>query len=177
MALAAILALRRVRREGSGEGAPAPAGRSALAGVVAAFAIVPVLVGVQWLQERAYVALDREPKAQWLVDRAASGGTSTFLAVALFAVVAAPLFEEFVFRRLLYGGLRGRFGAALSMFLSAAIFAAWHMEPDALPVLFVLGLALAHLRERTGGLTAPIAMHACYNALQTVGILTARSGG
>ncbi|MHC4924307.1 MAG: CPBP family glutamic-type intramembrane protease [Planctomycetota bacterium] len=49
-----------------------------------------------------------------------------------------------------------------------------HIEPGnfaVVPPLIAMGLFLAHLRERTGGLLAPIAMHTVYNSVQMVGVL------
>jgi len=176
LALVAVLGFRRwtgVRTAGE----PAPAGRAAFSGLVAAVAILPVLIGVSLLQAWTYGQFGREFRGQDLVRNAFAGDRATFAAVAVFAVLVAPPFEEFVFRRLVYGGLRARLGVFVATLVSAGLFAVWHLEPDAFPGTFVLGLAFAHLRERTGGLTAPIAMHACYNALQVTGILTARLGG
>ena len=61
--------------------------------------------------------------------------------------------------------------------ITAALFALVHGQAVAYPITFLLGLCLAYLRERTGGRSAPIAMHACYNSVQMAGILALRAGG
>ena len=71
-------------------------------------------------------------------------------------------------------GMRPRlrpFGAAVA---TALLFALFHMKLDVIPILFLLGLHLNWVRERTGGLMAPIAAHACYNAYQMAGVWLAR---
>ncbi|MYM81355.1 CPBP family intramembrane metalloprotease [Duganella sp. FT50W] len=84
----------------------------------------------------------------------------------LFAlvVVAAPLCEEFIFRGLIYGGLRRSMNAPQAMLMSAAIFAVVHPPLSMLPV-FILGLCTAWTYERSKTLLAPMLVHAIYNAL------------
>jgi ABC-2 type transport system permease protein len=79
------------------------------------------------------------------------------------AVVAAPIFEEFIFRGLIYGGLRRSFGVWPATFASAAVFAIMHPAISIVPV-FVMGVSTALLYERTRGLLAPMLAHATYNA-------------
>jgi membrane protease YdiL (CAAX protease family) len=78
------------------------------------------------------------------------------------ALLAAPLFEEFIFRGLIFGGLRRSMPLTTAMFASAAIFAVVHPPVSMLPV-FVLGLCTAWACERTRSLLAPMLTHALYN--------------
>jgi ABC-2 type transport system permease protein len=79
------------------------------------------------------------------------------------AVVAAPLCEEFIFRGLIFGGMRRSMGLAPAMLMSAALFAIAHPPVSILPV-FVLGLCTAYAYERSKMLLAPMLVHAIYNA-------------
>jgi len=79
------------------------------------------------------------------------------------AVLAAPLFEEFIFRGLIFGGLRRSMPAGAAMFASAAIFAVVHPPLSMLPV-FIVGLCTAVAYERSKSLLAPMLTHALYNA-------------
>jgi membrane protease YdiL (CAAX protease family) len=83
--------------------------------------------------------------------------------LAGIAIVAAPIFEEFIFRGLIFGGLRRSFGFVPAAFASAAIFAIVHPPPSVIPV-FLMGFAAAFAYERTGMLAAPMTVHAIYNA-------------
>ena len=83
--------------------------------------------------------------------------------LALLAVAAAPIFEEFIFRGLIFGGLRRLLGLTPSVLASAAIFALVHPPPAVIPV-FGLGVAAALVYERTGFLLGPMMVHAVYNA-------------
>jgi hypothetical protein len=80
----------------------------------------------------------------------------------LLAVVAAPLCEEFIFRGLIFGGLRRSMGLLPSMLMSAALFAIMHPPVSMLPV-FVLGLCTAYVYDKTRSLLAPVLVHALYN--------------
>lgn len=83
----------------------------------------------------------------------------------LFAltVLAAPLCEEFIFRGLIFGGLRRSMPAAQAIVISAAVFAVVHPALSLLPV-FVVGLCTAWVYERSKTLLAPMLVHAAYNA-------------
>ena len=78
------------------------------------------------------------------------------------AIVAAPVFEEFIFRGLIFNGLQRSFGLWPAALASAALFACLHPPISMLPV-FGLGLAAAISYARTGSLLAPMLAHATYN--------------
>lgn len=91
--------------------------------------------------------------------------------LVLLTVVAAPLCEEFIFRGLIFGGLRRSLGLLPSMLMSAALFAIVHPPVSMLPV-FVLGCCTAYVYERSKMLLAPVLVHALYNgALAAVHLL------
>jgi len=83
--------------------------------------------------------------------------------IVLLTVVAAPLCEEFIFRGLIYGGLRRSMPTWQAMVMSAAVFAVVHPPMSILPV-FVVGLCTAWTYERSKTLLAPMLVHAAYNA-------------
>jgi len=79
-------------------------------------------------------------------------------------LLAAPVFEEFIFRGILYRGLRRSLRGPLAVLASALVFALVHPVVAALPV-FVMAVVAAAAYERTGWLATPIAVHMTYNAL------------
>jgi len=79
------------------------------------------------------------------------------------AVLAAPVFEEFIFRGQVFGGLRRSLPAWQAMVASAALFAVIH-PPLAMAPVFVLGLCAAFAAERSKSLLAPMLAHGLYNA-------------
>jgi hypothetical protein len=83
--------------------------------------------------------------------------------LALLTVCAAPIFEEFIFRGLIFGGLRRSLGLGASVLASAAIFAIVHPAASVIPV-FGLGIGAALVYERTRFLLGPMVVHGVYNA-------------
>jgi uncharacterized protein len=88
------------------------------------------------------------------------------LITALWLVgLMAPVVEEFMFRRVLLDSFTSHLGFARANILQAALFAAIHMDASAFIPLFALGLLLAHLARRSGGLLAPMMVHALFNLI------------
>ncbi len=119
-------------------------------------------------------ALGRPPSPPIMVDayRTAVVPLLFWLAVA----VAAPLFEETLFRGFLLPGLAqarwlGRTGAAL---VSSALFAALHVQYDLFDVtaVFALGALFAAARLASGSLPLTIGLHVLTNLLAMVQIET-----
>lgn len=88
------------------------------------------------------------------------------LAFALTGAVVAPLGEEAFFRGYVYTALRERKGVAVATGGSALIFALLHLAPaTAACVIFLMGIALASVYQRTGSLWVSILMHSVNNLL------------
>jgi membrane protease YdiL (CAAX protease family) len=89
--------------------------------------------------------------------------------VVASAVVAAPLAEEFFFRRVLQGWLEKIFpdgDGRMAVALSAALFALLHLGQGLAYVpLFPLGLVLGTIARRTGSIVPCILLHALFNAV------------
>jgi membrane protease YdiL (CAAX protease family) len=82
-----------------------------------------------------------------------------FVAVAILA----PLLEEFLFRGLLQNSLMPHMPAWGAILLSAAIFAAVHMDVYAFPPILLLGAGFGYLYHVTGSLRVCILMHMINN--------------
>ena len=103
------------------------------------------------------------------------GGSDSHLvlAVALLAVLIAPIVEEIMFRGALYGWLRARLPAWSSVLISSACFAVMHPQGAiGLVPLGMIGILLAILREWRGSLLAPMVAHACFNGGTLIALLT-----
>ena len=106
----------------------------------------------------SFLADDRSRAARWVV--------------AIFAVVVAPMEEEFLFRGYLYGIMRRFAGPAVGIFLNAALFAAIHAHLPSFGGLFVLAVCLTLAYEWSGSLFVPMAMHAIFNLCNVVELFT-----
>ena len=104
-------------------------------------------------------------------------GKEALISVFVVGAILAPIIEELVFRGFLFAGLRKQYQLSTATVVSGAIFGAIHLQPFAFPPLFLLGVILALLYERTGSLWAPILMHFCVNALALIAQYAAQSQG
>lgn len=102
---------------------------------------------------------------EWF-DSDLAWGPAAAVAVTMFAtVVLAPVFEEIIFRGVLYGSLRARLGVAPSVVLSAFVFAFAHGYGAAgFASVFCSGALWAWTYERTRSLLPSIAAHMANNA-------------
>jgi uncharacterized protein len=92
-------------------------------------------------------------------------GAVGWIVLSLIVVVGAPVVEELFYRGLLLRSLQKRGIPDLwSAVISAAVFAGMHFQALQFLGLFVLGVVLALLAQRTGRLGASICTHAAFNA-------------
>jgi membrane protease YdiL (CAAX protease family) len=89
-----------------------------------------------------------------------------FLASLLFGAVTVPIAEEFFFRGLLFRWINDRWGFVPGAGVSALVFAVAHPPAaGSAPMIFLIGIALAYLYERSGSLWPSIALHMVNNAI------------
>lgn len=139
---------------------------AALPLTVLALGIASLLTGV------AQTLMPHTENAQCLSVRS-DYGSSVLLALPVVAV-AAPIVEETVFRGVVYRWLRGVMPVNLAMGVSAAVFAGAHFIRLLLLPLFGLGILLAWIYERSGSIWPGVLVHALFNLVGVVAILTAR---
>lgn len=93
----------------------------------------------------------------------------------VFAVLVAPLFEEFFFRGVLFRSIRDRSGFAVGAVVSALVFGSvhyiggpWQNNLLLMGAMVFVGFALAWLYQRRGNLIAPMAAHVAFNVIGLV---------
>ena len=119
-------------------------------------------------------------EAQGVVEGFEDARGSATIAVFAFAVVVlAPVAEELLFRGVLLRALLRRTSAGAAVLWSAGIFAVIHVLLDpsvgsaqALPALLLLGLVSADQAVRTGALSRSVLLHAGFNLLTAVRIVS-----
>jgi len=139
--------------------------RGAAAGPLLWLATFPVVGAVLWATTTLLDAAGVSFAEQTILTRLRPHPVLFFL----IAVVCAPFVEEVLFRGLLYPAFKKKVGIGLAMGISAALFMLVHWHLQTAPAIFVLGLALAYVYERTGTLAAPIVFHACFNGWTFLG--------
>lgn len=92
-----------------------------------------------------------------------------------FMVVLAPIFEEYIFRKLIIDRMI-HYGEGIAIVVSAFLFALFHGNLNQFAYAFVLGLFWGFLYAKTGSVKYTIWMHMCINFLGSVpGMLMMRS--
>jgi len=159
----------RARRSGPGyEQALGTAGRSPWAvvgwGLGGYCAMVPILFAAGLLMR---LAMQEDSYSVNPAIEMTLGMTNPLEVFAMFLVVVAgaPLVEETLFRGLLFGALRARFGPAIAILFTGIAFGAMHFDPMVGPQLAIIGLTLGYVRERSGSLYPCIVLHALQNGL------------
>lgn len=137
----------------------------ALAAVVTLFALLIGYclqgVSVKLMEKVGWTPKDEE--AVMLVTNASSRASAIYL--GFFAVVLAPVAEEFIFRGMLFPFIK-QLGFPKTAWIGVSLlFALVHLAPADFVPLFVLALALTWLYEKTDTLLAPIFAHALFNAV------------
>lgn len=150
--------------------------RSDLLAGFAAGAVVLLLDDVGYLLLESAIGAPPAPP-EWMV-----GGGAWWLEL-LAVAVAVPLVEEFVFRGVLFQGLRGRWGTRVAAGASSLAFGvghAWSLDTWGLyPAVSAtgFGLVMCWLLVRRGSLVPAITAHATVNATVVVlGIAAAGAG-
>lgn len=132
-------------------------------GIVAGLATAALALAYQTLVARIPGVEKLLEESSHLSRALESGDRLFFLALA---VVAAPLFEEFIFRGILYTGLRRSLRPTSAALASATVFALVHPAISTLPV-FAMAFVAAKAYEKFRWLGAPVAAHMTYNGVLT----------
>lgn len=136
-------------------------GGSSIAGVFGwgiGAGVAAAIVGVAYLEVLRRLDLFQDAL------RESAKGLSGGIWIFALAIIAAPIFEEFIFRGLIFGGLRRSLNAWPAILASAAVFAIVHPPLSMIPV-FGLGVCAALAFDRTKMLLAPMIAHGIYNAI------------
>jgi membrane protease YdiL (CAAX protease family) len=144
-----------------------PLGRDATLGTLAA---VPVLFALAWSLGEVWTRLVPVPPETFRPFETLTDTPEGRLTVTLFAMVAAPLVEEFVFRGLLQRPLEQRWGPAPAIGFTSLLFALVHALPWVLPIHLLLGLAFGFVVYATRSIWAGVLLHAANNSLAALGI-------
>jgi membrane protease YdiL (CAAX protease family) len=109
---------------------------------------------------------------EWFDRDLVWGAWPVVLATLADTVVLTPVFEELVFRGLLFGTLRRRLAPAPAAVVSAGVFAMAHgYGVLGFVAVFWSGLLWAWAYERTGSLVPPIAAHAVDNLSASLAVI------
>lgn len=166
LAMVALLRLHGISWRSIGLSSDDPAGDLRIAAAGLGLVVGPLLLIAAVLERLV-------PYEHPVIDTlAAAPGLPTLVAVVVAAVIAAPLAEEFFFRRILLGWLDTRFpspGGRFAIVTSAILFglAHWGQGLGWIP-LIGLGIVLGEITRRRGTLVPAILLHAMFNGVSVV---------
>lgn len=152
-----------------------PIGPELKRGALGYLAFLPVMLLSAIAANLGCKALGLNPVPHALEAQLGAAGPPEWGLAFASACLAAPLWEELLFRGLLLGGMARLISVRRAMLLSAGLFAVVHVGlPSVLP-LFFFGLFLAFLTAKSprGSIIAAVVAHALHNSLtMTLFILT-----
>jgi hypothetical protein len=120
----------------------------------------------------------KTPKVETPFDQLAKTPLSMAL-LALTAIVAAPLFEEMVFRGFLQPLLSRTFGMWLGILITALLFGGLHASEyqfawQYVAAISIVGIALGIVRAKTNSTIPGTVMHGCFNAVSVAGLFAVK---
>ena len=136
--------------------------------------MLPVMLGLKYVSEITFEKMGwptENQKAVELFANVKSVGLKIYLGI--FAVVLAPIAEEFVFRGLLFSAAKKMGWQWLAWVGVSLLFALIHLNGPTFLPLFAFALALTWLYQKTEGLLAPIVVHSAFNAANVILLLLA----
>ena len=171
--------------------------------VAALIVVLLVVLPLNYLSEIALQKMGWQPESQAAVELLMGAPLwPTGVYLGIFAVVLAPVAEEFIFRGVLYRSFKHfpwpalvrlfravnmptfgrltpgrRFWRIFAWVGVSLLFALIHGSVAIFIPLFVLALALTWLYEKTGSLLAPIVVHSLFNAANLALLVLANEFG
>jgi len=83
----------------------------------------------------------------------------------IIPAIIAPILEEIIFRKIIFGAFYKRMNFFFAAILSAFIFGIIHQEPEHILIYASMGLVFAFLYVRTKSILTPIIVHAAMNSI------------
>jgi membrane protease YdiL (CAAX protease family) len=137
--------------------------------MAALIVVLLVVLPLNYCSEIALQKIGWQPKSQEAVELLLGAPLwPTGIYLGIFAVVLAPVAEEFIFRGVLFPFIKQLGWPKLAWFGVSFLFALIHVNAPTFVPLFVLALAFTWLYQKTDCLLAPIAAHSLFNTANLV---------
>ncbi|MEA5450106.1 type II CAAX endopeptidase family protein [Leptolyngbya sp. CCNP1308] len=145
-----------------------PSGSGLLWGLGGYFVAVPLMFGVALLNQKIWQGQGgSNPLLQTVLEEQDGVALLVFF---LTAAIAAPIFEEFLFRGFLLPSLTRYVSVGWAIALSALIFAAAHLSLSEVLPLTLLGAILGFVYTRSRTLISPMVLHSAWNSATMLGL-------
>ena len=138
------------------------------------FCALPLMIGVSVLNQQIWQGQGgSNPLLQTVLEESDPVALTAFL---LTAAVAAPIFEEVLFRGFLLPSLTRYMPVGGAIALSSFVFAAAHLSLSEILPLMTLGAILGFVYARSRSLLAPMLLHSAWNSVTMVSLFLLGSG-
>lgn len=135
-------------------------------GISGYLSIIPVLlitlIATIWLVNLFKYEPPVQPVLEMFLEEKRRG---IIIYLAALASVFGPIAEELFFRAFMYKAVRAKFGFKTALFSTSALFAALHANLVGFAPIFILGMLLAYLFEKTGTIVASCSVHILHNTV------------
>lgn len=139
-------------------------------------AVLPLIGIISHLSQKMLeLLLGTEADIQAIAQLIGNSSSWVKAGYILLAVVAAPLYEEIIFRGVLFPIAARRIGIPGGILAVSAVFALLHFHLPSLMPLFLLSIALCLAYWRTGSLWTSIGLHALFNGASVL-VLSLQGG-
>ena len=143
-------------------------GRGLLWGLGGYFVALPLMLVVSLLNQQIWQGQGgSNPLLQTVLEEQDPVALIVFF---LTAAVAAPLFEELLFRGFLLPSLTRYLPVWGAIVLSSFVFAAAHLSLSEVLPLTVLGMVLGLVYTRSRNLLSPMVLHSAWNSVTMIGL-------
>ncbi|OIO37674.1 MAG: hypothetical protein AUJ75_03770 [Candidatus Omnitrophica bacterium CG1_02_49_10] len=138
--------------------------RNIVTGVAGYVTLIPSFILVLFITVAVTKLLRYTPPKQPVFDLFLEEKSAAMLIYSTILVAfIGPVLEEVFFRGFFYNALKNRFGILCSALISASLFSVLHANIVAFFSIFLLGMLLAYLYEKTGSLVSSITVHVMHN--------------
>jgi len=133
--------------------------------------VIIVLLVVQGVAFAVIARTSPSSRSSGLDSLLTNADPATTILGFLGIAILTPLWEETVFRGMIFGTVQARWGTVVAVLVSAVIFAVGHGIPILLPYMITLGLTLGLLRAFHRNLWGPLALHMTINSIAAASLL------
>lgn len=98
-------------------------------------------------------------------------GFADVLYIGVAIVIVAPFIEELLFRGYIYSQIREKYPPWMAITVTATLFSFAHFSPITFIPIFILGLFMGMVRERTGSILPSMTFHAGNNLVALLAIV------
>jgi len=136
--------------------------------------LCPLLGGTNLLSELFLEKIGVQPEPPVILRLLQECNVSSFVIILFSAVILAPVVEEIIFRRVIYGFIADKVSPAISFTMTSFLFALIHQGLSQFMSLFILALALQFIYVRTKSIYPCILLHFLQNSISVTVVIFMR---